>query len=423
LSNGLRVATEETYGQTCSMGLFINAGSRYENDHNAGISHVLEHCAFKSTENRSHLRLVRDVEDMGGYISAHCEREHMMYSANVLRPFTSSVLEIVAETVLRPKIEQWDLEETRKVIGFELQSLETNAQALVTESLHAAAFGDGSALGRTTWCPARNLNKIGSDEIKSFTDTYFSAPRMVLAAAGADHDEFVALAEKYFSDLPSEDKAPPAELCTYTGGDRRLRGESELTHLSLCFDGGGWKSQDLLATCVLHMLLGGGGSFSAGGPGKGMYSRLYLSVLNQFGWVDSATAFNAMYDEAGLIGIYGTCKPSDAGKLTEVFVEQMLKLASSPATEEETSRAKNQLKSSIMMNLESRQILCEDIGRQMLTYGHREDAASMCARIDAISATDVMNVAKKAVSSAPTFAAFGDVSTIPSYETIATKFA
>mmetsp|Transcript_22356 Transcript_22356/g.27345 ORF Transcript_22356/g.27345 Transcript_22356/m.27345 type:complete len:183 (+) Transcript_22356:1177-1725(+) len=181
-------------------------------------------------------------------------------------------------------------------------------------------------------------------------------------------------------------------------------------------------SDDLLELCTLHLLLGGGGSFSAGGPGKGMYSRLYTNVLNQHHWVDSATAFNSMYADAGLIGIYGTCLPQDAGRLVDVMSAELISIAGSAPGEEETNRAKNQLKSSMLMKLESRQVLFEDIGRQILTYGKRESPAELCARVDKVTPEGIQKIAKKALSSPVTVASFGNNSEIPAYEEIAKKF-
>uniref|UniRef100_A0A7S3UY37 Alpha-MPP n=1 Tax=Aplanochytrium stocchinoi TaxID=215587 RepID=A0A7S3UY37_9STRA len=426
LANGLRVASEETYGQVSTIGMFIDAGSRYENDSNSGVSHLLEHMAFKSTENRSHLRLVRDIEDVGGTVGAASSRECIMYTGECLRDNVETIVDVMADSILRPALKPWDIEDQREVIGYELQAMEQNAQALLTELLHSAAYGESTPLGQPLWCPERNLGKLNADTIRSFMSKTFLAKRMVLSGAGVDHDELVSLAEKYFADLataPPAGETEPAMLPSpYKGGDRRVSGDSPFTHVALCFDAGSWMSDDLLELCTLHLLLGGGGSFSAGGPGKGMYSRLYTNVLNQHHWVDSATAFNSMYADAGLIGIYGTCLPQDAGRLVDVMSAELISIAGSAPGEEETNRAKNQLKSSMLMKLESRQVLFEDIGRQILTYGKRESPAELCARVDKVTPEGIQKIAKKALSSPVTVASFGNNSEIPAYEEIAKKF-
>lgn len=208
----------------------------------------------------------------------------------------------------------------------------------------------------------------------------------------------------------------------YQGGIKLVESESEFTHVALGFNPGSWHSDDLIDICTLHFLLGGGGSFSAGGPGKGMYSRLYLNVLNQHFWVDSAIAFNSLYEDAGLFGIYGSCVPSEAGKLVDVFSEELLKLKNGTLGAEEVSRAKNQLKSSMMMKLESRQVLFEDIGRQLLTYKKRETPEQLCQKVDAVTPDSLKKAAAKMLKTKPTVAAFGNISTIPKYDEIVKRF-
>jgi len=425
LDNGLRVASEDNYGSVTALGVFVDSGSRYETSANSGVSHLLEHMAFKSTENRSTLRIVRDIEDIGGQFGASSAREFAIYQGECLREHAEKAVELLADTLQKPKLAPWDIDEQRKTIGYELEDMETNAQAMLTEALHAAAYSEQGPLGRPLWCPKGNLAKLGEDDLRSFTQTHFTASRMVLSAAGIEHERLVELANKYFGDLPTAPAngvEPKTEASKYLGGERRVNADSPLTHVTLCFDAGGWKADDLLETCTLHMLLGGGGSFSAGGPGKGMYSRLYTNVLNKHHWVDSATAFNSMYNDGGLFGIYGTCLPSDAGKLVDVMSAELEAVAAAKPSDEETARAKNQLKSSVLMKLESRQVVFEDIGRQLLCYGAHESAADLCKRIDAVTAEGIQKAAAKALKSKATVAAFGDVSAVPHYDTVASRF-
>lgn len=422
LPNGLRVVSEETYRASSSLGLFVDAGSRYETDANNGISHLLEHMAFKTTQNRSSLRVVRDVEDMGGNVGAASAREYMVFTADVLRSNLDKATELVAETALKPKFTQWDIDDQRKIIRYELEEMEKNAQAMVTEMIFQAAYTDSSPLGRPLYMPRRNIDKIGSEELFAFTNEHFHVNRMILAAAGVEHAELVELAKKYFGSAKTGNAAKAVPTTKYVGGEQRLRAESPQTQVAICFDVGGWKTDNLLAVCVLHMMLGGGSSFSPGGPGKGMYSRLYTNLLNQHHWIESATAFNSLHNDVGLLGIYGTCAPKDAGKLVDVMASELIDIAGKVPTEEETMRAKNQLKSSIVMNLDTTQILMEDIGRQFLVYGKREDPMSLCARIDKVTPQEVQKAAAAAISTPLTLAAFGDVSAVPSYDTISRRF-
>jgi processing peptidase subunit alpha len=422
LANGLRVVSEETYRASSSLGLFVDAGSRFETDANNGVSHMLEHMAFKTTQNRSSLRVVRDVEEMGGNVGAASAREYMVFTADVIRTNLDRATELVAETAMKPKFAPWDIEDQRKILRIELEEMEKNAQAMVTEMMFQAAYTDSSPLGRPLYMPRRNIDKISAEQLLEFTNEHFHVNRMILAAAGVDHGELVEMAKKYFGSAKAGPAAKPVAPTKYVGGEQRLRAESPQTQVSISFEVGGWKTDHLLPVCVLHMLLGGGSSFSPGGPGKGMYSRLYMNLLNQHHWIDSATAFNSLHNDVGLLGIYGTCAPRDAGKLIDVMASELIDIASKTPTEEETTRAKNQLKSSILMNLDSTQILMEDIGRQVLVYGKREDPFSLCNKIDQVTPQQVQKAAATAISSPLTLVAFGDVSSVPSYDTVSRRF-
>merc|ERR1719379_156127 len=137
---------------------------------------------------------------------------------------------------------------------------------------------------------------------------------MVLAAAGYEHDELVRLAERYFSQVPVGQPSSNGGD-KYVGGEARTSSDSELTHFTLAFEGVGWKSDNLVPMCVLNTLMGGGASFSAGGPGKGMYTRLYQNILNRYPHVQAASVFNAFYNASGLFGVYGAAPPSEMGSL------------------------------------------------------------------------------------------------------------
>ena len=183
----------------------------------------------------------------------------------------------------------------------------------------------------------------------------------------------------------------------------------------------GWAHDDVVPLCVVDTLLGGGSSFSAGGPGKGMYSRLYLEVLNRHGWVESANAFSTQLYDSGVFGVYGAAPPEQAGLLLETLARQLVTLLQRPVSPVELRRARNQLASSVMMNLETRALLCEDIGRQLLNHGKRLDPAKLLRRIQAVSAEDVQRVMRETLAHAPALAVVGDHSTVPEYAAL-TRF-
>jgi processing peptidase subunit alpha len=173
-----------------------------------------------------------------------------------------------------------------------------------------------------------------------------------------------------------------------------------LSHIHVAFEALPISSPDIYALATLQTLLGGGGSFSAGGPGKGMYSRLYTHVLNQHGWVESCVAFNHSYTDSGVFGIAASCAPERVTQMLDVVCRELqsltLETGFSALKEGEVQRAKNQLKSSLLMNLESRMVELEDLGRQVQVQGRKVGVREMCAKIDALTVPDLRRVAKQA---------------------------
>lgn len=249
---------------------------------------------------------------------------------------------------------------------------------------------------------------------------------VVIAGAGIGHDELVDMAKHHFGHLQQE-TANQTKISTYRGGSCSLvvpESMDGLTRVGLALELGGWHSDDLVPGCVLQTLLGGGNSFSAGGPGKGMYSRLYRQVLNRYSWAESAEAFTAFHGESGLLGISGASVPQKARDATRVLAEHLLKLAADPVSDEELDRAVNMLKNNVLTQLESRLVLFEDMGRQVLTYGHREDNAAMTAKIDAVTKEDLQQLVLRAIHKPPTLAAVGEnVDSVPDYEEVKSWFA
>jgi len=201
-------------------------------------------------------------------------------------------------------------------------------------------------------------------------------------------------------------------------------------HVAVVFETTGWLGEDAFTIAALVKIIGGGTSFSAGGPGKGIFSRMYERIMNVYGWVESADVLQAVYMDTGLIGIYATCKPGNLPSLLEKVCQQLKELARDPFTQPsnfavELERAKNQLKAAIFMALEQRSILFEDIGRQVLVYGKRYSVEEVCNRIDNVTVEDCGRAALKLISGTPTVVALGEnksLSKLISYDVICQYF-
>ena len=369
-----------------------------------------------------HVQLIEEVERLGGMVQCIASRENIIYVIDVLREHAAKAIDILADSALCPLFPPEELEESRMIVRF--QQDEMPAEVLSRDLVQMAGYKK-SPLGNSHFCPVDKLEAVDAAKIQQFRSQYYFGGNCVLAAAGIDHDTLLQLAQDKFGSLPpgerERDGTDMLKPSTYTGGlisaERTLK--EPFVKLAMAFETGGWNHDKLVAMCVMHQLLGGGSSFSAGGPGKGMYTRLYTQVLNRYYWAESVESFMSVHEHGGLFGIDGACPPDKLASLVRVIVDQLCAVALLPIPEDELSRAKNMLKSSMMMQLESRLVQCEDIARQLITYGKRQSPAAMCAEIEAVTAADVQAVAEAMMASKPAVGCVGhDISHLPSYQEI-----
>ncbi|OLN85650.1 Mitochondrial-processing peptidase subunit alpha [Colletotrichum chlorophyti] len=471
LPNGLRVASEALPGSFSGVGVYVDAGSRYEDAGIRGVSHIMDRLAFKSTGSRSADAMLEQVEALGGNIQCASSRESMMYQAATFNGAVPTTIGLLAETIRDPRLTEEEVAEQLGTAEYEIKEIWSKPELILPELVHTAAFKDNT-LGNPLLCPEERLGSISRDTIQRYRDLFYRPERIVVAFAGVEHSEAVKLAEQYFGDMKasqeptllrtgsetsigsqasestdassasSASSSPvqqPSKLLSkvpffknlstsapngaavqstaspiydinspahYTGGFLSLPPQPPslnpnlptFTHIHLAFEGLPISSDDIYALATLQTLLGGGGSFSAGGPGKGMYSRLYTNVLNQHGWVESCVAFNHSYTDSGLFGISASCIPGRTASMLDVMCRELraltLDTGFSALKTAEVNRAKNQLRSSLLMNLESRMVELEDLGRQVQVHGRKIPVVDMCRRIEALTVEDLRRVAR-----------------------------
>lgn len=311
-------------------------------------------------------------------------------------------------------LERADSGSSSRENAFSIPAASTFSFLKLTVSISHSNLSD--FLGLPLIAETRKLDQLTPVSIAEYVKDTFSPGRIVLAAANMPHEELVGLAEENFGSMASDAMVSEAPA-SYTGGSIRLAGDGP-GHVAMGFNGVSWSDKDLIPVCVLHTLLGGGGSFSSGGPGKGMYTRLFADILSRHGWVSSAVAFNHCYSDSGVFGIHASCAdPANLNNLIEVVGTEVGKMAG-PVPAEELNRAKAMTKSSLLMNLESRAVVCEDIGRQILGSGKYVGAAELCSAIDKVDEGEIRRVAAKMLESKPSLVIHGEEYATHSYETI-----
>ena len=423
LSNGVRVVSQETYGQVSAVGVVSDVGSRHERAHETGVTNLLEVLAFGATKQYSGPQVTTLLQDWGGQRFVSTGREQSLHCIDLLRPNVSKALDLLQQVLLQAEFRPDEVQDAKRALEF--QAMDLLPEFVLGEALQQAAYGADQQLGQPHFCPKEALEHLTPEMVHEYWQRQFvhNPAGIVVAGAGVQHDFLLEQAEQQFGHLDSNTNEPRTGNIDsqYRGGMQTVKQMTPdgLVRMAVGFEVGGWHSDDLVATCVLQTLLGGGSSFSAGGPGKGMYSRLYRQVLNQYGWAESAEAYSAFHSESGLWGISGSTQPHKARDMVQVFTEHLAKLGVELVDEQELDRARNMLKCNVLTQLESRLVLFEDMGRQVLTYGQRECMNVTCEKIAAVTAEDVRQVAVKALQQPPTVAAVGEeLSHVPDYHEV-----
>lgn len=415
LENGLRVASEDSGAPTATVGVWIDAGSRNENEANNGVAHFLEHMAFKGTGKRSQTDLELEIENMGAHLNAYTSREQTVFYAKCLSEDVGRSIEILADILQNSKLGEQEIERERGVILREMQEVETNLQEVVFDHLHATAF-QGTPLGRTILGPTKNIKSLSRNDLAQYVKTYYQAPRMVLSAAGGiKHEDLVSLAQKHLGSLSGDMnvKAPLTSRCRFTGSEIRVRDDDmPFAHIAIAVEGCGWTNADNIPLMVANTIIGSWDRSQGGGAS--LASNL-ASFSAQSNLCHSFQSFNTCYKDTGLWGIYFVCEPMKCESMLYNVQSEWMRICTAP-TPTEVERAKNLLKTSMLLQLDGTTPVCEDVGRQMLCYGRRIPLHELEARIDAVSPADVRDACSKYIyDQCPAVAAVGPIENLPDY--------
>jgi predicted Zn-dependent peptidase len=409
LSNGMRVVTDRMESvETVSLGVWTRVGTRYEDASLNGVSHMLEHMAFKGTARRDARGIAEEIEAVGGHLNAFTSREVTAYHATVLKEDVPLAVDIVADILQHSLFEQGELEREREVVLQEIGQANDTPEDVVFDSFQLAAYPD-QPLGMPVLGPPEIVSGLTRDQLIGYMQTHYSAPRMVFAAAGKlDHDEIVGLVEDHFADLPAGE-GTPTDAAAYRGGDAREDRTLEQGHLVMGFDGVGYHDPDYYAAGVASTLLGGG-----------MSSRLFQEIREKRGLVYSIYSFASSYSDGGLFGVYAGTGEQGLGELMPVLCDELARAATDIGGEE-LARAKAQLRAGIVMSLESSYSRSEQIAGQVGIYGAAVPIEELQSRIAAVTEEDVMRVIARILSSAPTIAAIGPIKALESYDAVSAR--
>ncbi|XP_048317960.2 probable mitochondrial-processing peptidase subunit beta, mitochondrial [Ziziphus jujuba] len=397
LPNGLRVATQSTqWDKTATVGVWVDAGSRFETDETNGVAHFLEHMILNGTKSRSGKALWEEVENMGGYLNAYTSREQTTYYVKVMGEEVPMALDILADMLQNSCMDEALIDQERGIILQEKEEVEMQAEEVIFDHLHATAF-QYSPLGRTILGPVNNIKKITKADLQDYVSTHYAAHRMVICGVGAvRHEDIVEQVKKLFTKLSANPNTSLQWVANqptiFTGSEVRIiDDDAPLAQFAIAFEGASYTDPDSIALMVMQTVLSSWDKTS--GAGKHMGSELAQKVsINEL--AESMAAFSTNYSDTGLFGVYAVAKPDCLEDLSQAIMYQITKLIYR-VSEVDVIRARNQLKSSMLLHLDGTTPVAEDIGRQLLKYGRRIPLTELMARIDAVDVDTVKHVANR----------------------------
>lgn len=396
LDNGLRVITDHMeHLATTSLGVWIASGSCDESADENGLSHLLEHMAFKGTEQRSARDIAEEIEALGGELNAATGHETTAYYARVLTGDEAAALRILADILQHPTFADEDLARERDVILQEIAATQDNPEDIVFDDFHAAAYPD-QPLGRPILGTETLLQSYSSADLRRFLGRHYNPDQMIVSAAGGvRHDSLVRHVEALFQ-APNSTRSGGGRTAQYSGGVAGSDKPFEQCHVAIGFEGPSYCDDAYFAAQVMSGIYGGG-----------MSSRLFQEVREKRGLCYSIYSSVWGLANTGMFYLHSATAPEALKELTGVIADEFSGLCNAPPKPDELQRAKAQLKVGLLGALESSAARAEQMARHLMAYGRVISKDDLIARVDQVSGDDVLQCARRIAASAPTISIAG----------------
>ncbi|HWQ03561.1 MAG TPA: pitrilysin family protein [Candidatus Nitrosotenuis sp.] len=384
LPNGLTVVSETMeHVRSVSLGIWVRSGSRREPKELCGIAHFLEHMLFKGTTRRSAADIARTMDAVGGMLDAFTAKEMICFEAKVLDQHLPLAFDVMADMVLHPRLDADDIEREKNVVLEELKMDQDNPDYLIHE-LFTSNFWRGHALGRPVSGTPATVRAFTREKVLRCWREWFSPNNLIVTAAGrVDHAQLVALARDAFGgmgagDNGESDSVPRAHAPIVT----RTKNELEQVHLCLGVPCYPVAHERRYALAVLNTILGGG-----------MSSRLFQNIREQQGLAYAVFSELNPYRDTGLLSVYAGTALETAGRVARMVAAEFRALRESPVSEEELQRAKDNLKGSLLLSLESTSARMGNLGRQEIYFGRFFSLEEILAAVEAVTREELREMA------------------------------
>jgi len=385
LPNGVRVITEAMqHVRSVSVGIWVGAGSRRETPEQNGITHFIEHMLFKGTTTRSAEDIARSVDALGGNLDAFTAKELVCFNTKVLDQHLSIAFDVLADLVLHPMFREEDIDKEKGVILEEIK-MEADSPDYLVHEIFTSNFWKDHPLGKPILGTPQHVKRFDHAMIQGYYDSVYEPSNIVVTAAGhLTHQGLVELVTQHFASLGPA-KSAPADPVPSTHARIALRNKKSLEQVHLCLGVPSYPlpHQERYACYVLNTLLGGG-----------MSSRLFQNIRERQGLAYAVFSELNPYRDTGCLSIYAGTSVESAGKVVESITNEFRQLKEELVSDEELRRAKDHLKGSLMLGLESTASRMSNLARQEMYFGKFFTMDELLESIESVSADDVQRIAR-----------------------------
>ena len=384
LPSGLRLVTEAMpHVRSVTIGVWLTRGSRHESDDESGVAHFVEHMLFKGTTSRSAQQIAQAIDSIGGQLDAFTSKEYASYYVKVMDEHLPVAIDLLSDLVMRPALTPSDVEREQSVILEEIKMVEDAPDDLVHE-LFAQQFWSRHPLGRPILGTPETVASFRSDGLRSYFDQTYVAPNLIVVAAGhLDHADVRRLVGRAFEGLPVAAPARPVHPPVVTPGVAARRKDIEQSHICIGTPAYPQTHPDRHATYVLNTILGGS-----------MSSRLFQHIREDRGLAYAVYSNLMAFCDAGMLTVYAGCAPDRVDEVVSLALAELRDLRETLVPADELTRARDHLKGSLMLGLESTSSRMSNLARQEIYFGRHFTLDEVLTAIEQVTAEDVQRVSR-----------------------------
>jgi len=398
LKNGLTLLVEPIpYLRSASIGVWVKAGSIMESPEESGLSHFMEHMAFKGTYKRSARQISEEMDAVGGHLNAATSKLCTNYYAKVIDDDLPLAVDILADIVCNPALDPAETEKEKGVILEEIAMVEDTPDDVVFDVLAEAVFGEQS-LGQTILGPEKRVANYTPEHLHTFRKRHYGPENAVVAVAGnVKPEQTLDIVEKYFGEWNgAAGETFPASVAIAAPRKLFRDKDTEQVHLCLSFRGTPMGSDEVYPIAVMNNILGGG-----------MSSRLFQRIREDLGMAYSVYSGPSNYPHCGEFTIYAATSPKHAKTVLDQIDIEIDKLLRDGISEKEFNQAKAQLKGSYILGMESAYNRMNAMGHNQILLNRVISPEDTIAAIDKVSDKDAMEIAKKILEGPRAYAVVG----------------